>query len=189
MSNVAHLKAVSPSTQLACAGLTQAEVIAEGPLSVTVALWSGSQPTGEEVEAQLAVAFQYTPSAGDRVLVIGNDEGFYVIGVLAAQRRDHNLSFAGDVEVAATGKLRLRGEQGVELTGPEVVGRAGKLEMMARSVTQHYDRVRQRVVELLSLQAGQTHTVVEGSAYTRAKSATLLTKEKVSINGKSIHLG
>jgi hypothetical protein len=31
--------------------------------------------------------------------------------------------------------------------------------------------------------------VVEGSSYTRAESATLLTKEKVSINGKAIHLG
>jgi len=189
MSNLAHLKPVSPTHHLACAGLTQAEVIAPGPLAVTVALWSGSQPTGEEVEAQLAVAFQYTPTAGDRVLVIGNDEGFYVIGVLAAQRRDSHLSFAGDVEVAATGKLTLRGEQGVELTGPQVQVRAGKLELLARSVTQHYERVHQRVVELLSLQAGRTHTVIDGSSFTRAGSATLLTKEKVSINGKSIHLG
>ncbi len=192
MSNIARLQPKSqPSVlpQLQRAGLSQADVVDTGVLTLELALLSGGERTGARVEARLAVAFQYTPTVGDRVLVVGDDDGFYVIGVLVAQRQENQLSFVGDVEVAATGKLHLRGEEGVELSGPQVQVRAGKLEMMARTLTTQYDRVRQRVVELLSLQAGTTHTVVEGSAHTRAKNATLLTKEKVSINGKSIHLG
>src|SRR5690606_22974543 len=99
-----------------------------------------------EVDARLAVSFPYQPSAGDRVLVIANADGIFVIGVLATTRTEGKLAFAGDFEVAATGKLRLHGLEGVEVVGAEVAVRAGKLEMFARQVTTRYDELRQRVV-------------------------------------------
>lgn len=178
MDNLARLPIASGGPQLG-----PAEVVADETTSLRIRLKSGAT-----VPAQLALAFGYRPTVGDSVLTIGNDDGFFIIGVLMA-RQEARLEFAGDVSLTASGKLKLRGMGGVELEGPEVSVRAGKLEMMARSVTQRYDRVKQRVVELLSVQAGQTHTVVDGSSYTRAENVTMRTKEKVSINGKSIHLG
>ena len=116
------------------------------------------------------------------------DDGFYVVGVLTTQETA-KLSFAGDVELSAGGSLRLHAAEGVELAGAQVTIRTGKLEMMARKVTQHFDSLRQRVVEMLSVQAGKSHCVVEGADFKQADSSTLLTKNKVTINGKAIHLG
>ncbi len=181
MSNVAQLQSL-PSN-LPHSYLGPAEVLAESPASLTLSLRDGT-----EVEAALALGFSYQPTVGDRVLSIGNEDGFYVIGVLTTQGTAR-MSFPGDVELSAGGTLRLRALQGIEIDGAEVTIRAGKLEMMARRVSQRFDSMRQRVVGLLSVQAGKTHTVVEGADYKRAESSTLLTKEKVSINGKAIHLG
>jgi len=49
--------------------------------------------------------------------------------------------------------------------------------------------LRRHVRDLLSLRAGKSHTVVDGSSFSQSKSATILTEEKVTINGKEIFLG
>ena len=49
--------------------------------------------------------------------------------------------------------------------------------------------LRQRVAELLSVHAGAAHAVVDGSSVAQAKSTTILSEEKVTINGKAVHLG
>ena len=65
----------------------------------------------------------------------------------------------------------------------------GKLRMIAGAAVQRFTSLCQRVTDLLSVQAGESQTVVEGTSYAQAKSATILTEDKVSINGKSIYLG
>jgi len=181
MTNLAH---ILPSSEgVPAAYLGPAEITDIAALGVSLQLTNG-----DEVMAQIALAFGYQPLVGDSVLCIGNDDGHYVIGVLATQGSGR-LTFQGDLELAASGTLHLRGEDGVAIEGPEVHVRAGKLEMMARAVTQRFERVRQHVSDVLSVHAGKTHTVVDGPSYTRAQSSTLLTEEKVSINGKSIYLG
>jgi hypothetical protein len=45
------------------------------------------------------------------------------------------------------------------------------------------------VRELLTLRAGQTHTVVDGSAFSQSKSHAIVAEEKVTVNGKGIYLG
>lgn len=179
-TNVARLRrpVSSPASFLGPATVTGA-----GASTVEVAL-----PDGTTAEARVALAFAYEPVVGDTVLVIGGDE-HYVIGVLAAQGKAV-LSFPGDLEVrAAGGELRLTGDRGVSIGGPSLQVQVGKLELVARAVTQRFDTLRQRVTELLSVHAGQSHTVVDGTSHTRAESASILTKENVTINGKAIHLG
>ena len=178
MSNLAHLPNVRTDHFLG-----PAEVCGDDTTHVVLKLSNGHQ-----VRARIALGYGYRPANGDSVLTIGNDDGYYIIGVLLSQN-ETTLQFNGDVALHAAGKLHLRGEEGVTLDGPEVRVRAGKLEMLARQATQRFERLRQRVSDLLSVEAGQSHTVVEGAHYTRAKSATLLTEEKISINGKSIYLG
>jgi hypothetical protein len=164
--------------------LGPATVTRTGPAAVEVRL-----PTGAAVEAQLALAFTYEPVEGDVLLVIGTEGGHYVIGVLDGRGRAA-LEIPGDVSVRAVGGvLRLAGDRGVELSAPEVSVQAGALRMIAGAVVQRFTSLRQRVTELLTVHAAESHTQVDGAAHTQAKSATLLTEEKMTINGKAIYLG
>lgn len=186
MSNVARLRpAPSPAAAPPAARplLGPAEVLKGGAAAVTVRLADGS-----EREAKVALAFAYEPAEGDTVLAIGDEAGCYVIGVLAGTGKAA-LTFPGDLTVRAGGRLHLAGEDGVDIEGPAVQVRTGTLSMLARAVTQRFDSLKQHVVDLLSVQAGKQHTTIEGSSFTSAESSTLLTKEKVTINGKAIHLG
>jgi hypothetical protein len=179
MTNLAHLPV--PRTQELYLGPATVEATGAGTVEVEL-------ESGQRVKARLALAFAYQPAPGDSVLVLGQDQ-HYVVGVLQSNGKA-TLSFPGDLELrAAGGKLSLRGDEGVAVEGPSMQVTVGKLELVARKVTERFMTLRQHVAELLSVQAGESHTVVDGQSYTRAESATLLTKEKVSINGKAIHLG
>lgn len=164
-----------------------------GPATVTRADAAGVEVTlrgGASARAELALAFTYQPAPGDVVLVIGDDEqGRYVIGVLQGSGRA-SLELPGDVDVRAVGGvLRLAGDKGVEVAAPEVSVQAGRVRMIADAVVQRFATLRQRVTELLSVHAAESHTLVDGAAHTQAKSATILTDEKTTINGKAIYLG
>jgi len=143
---------------------------------------------GGKALARVALAYAYEPLPGDEVLVIGSDEGHWIIGVVRAEGRSV-LHLPGDAEIRAEGALRIGAARGVEIASPEIAVSAKKIRMIASEVVQAFTTLRQRVSELLSVQAGQTHTTVEGSMHSQAKSATILTEEKVSINGKEVHLG
>lgn len=185
MSQVAHLHRVAnePSPIPSSHELGPAQVLEATALGVLVA-W----PSGAEREARLALAFSYEPAVGDTVLVIADARGAWVIGVIAGTGKGR-ITFPGDLEIQAGGRLALSGHEGVEIDTPKLEVRAGKLEMIARTVNQRFQSLRQHVAELLSVQAGSTHTTVEGASVTSAESSTLLTKNKVTINGKAIHLG
>jgi hypothetical protein len=182
MSNVAVLN--REWTTAARDHLGPAEVVAVRPLEIEVRLSSGA-----EVPARLALAFPYEPAVGDEVLVIGNEGGHYVIGVLHGQGRTA-LAFKGDVDLRAEGGvLRLRSDKGVEVSAPKMTVITGALEQIAGAAMQKFASLRQTVTELLSVRAGQAHTIVDGSSFTQSKAHTILTEEKVTINGKDIYLG
>lgn len=145
--------------------------------------------TGATVRAQLALAFPYQPAEGDVLLVIGKRAAHYVIGVLHGEGKAV-LAFPGDVELRAMGgSLELTGDEGVSLRGKTVDVTAGKLRVVADAVVETLASAYRQVTGLLRVRAGQTHTVVDDAAFTKAKSATILTEETVKVNGKQIHLG
>jgi Protein of unknown function (DUF3540) len=144
---------------------------------------------GARVSAELALALPYQPAPGDVLLVTGRAGEHYVIGVLRGTGRT-SLAIQGDVEVRAVGgSLDLSGDRGVRIHGPEVQLYAGKLRTVAGAVVEQFTSLCQRVSSLLSVHAGQKHTVVDDDTIEKARSATLLTDETVTINGKQIHLG
>ncbi|AUX41001.1 hypothetical protein SOCE26_024050 [Sorangium cellulosum] len=146
-------------------------------------------PGGQPVRVEMALALPYEPAVGDTLLVIGRDENYYAIGVLHGTGRTV-LSLPGDVAVhARDGALSLSGDKGVEIRGPELEVQAGKIRMVADAVVQKFTSMYQRVSALLSVQAGESHTIVEKTAFTKAKNATILTEETVTVNGKQILLG
>lgn len=184
MSNVTVLRSERADVGKARDYLGPAEVAEVSPAEILVRL-----PSGSLVPARPAMAFTYEPAAGDVVLVIGNAEGHYVIGVLQGTGRAV-LSFPGDIEInAVNGVLDLGGDKGVRIRSSSVEVQAGKLRFLAETVVQKFSSLRQHVSDLLSVRAGQSHTVVDGAQIAQSKSSTILTEEKVTINGKSIHLG
>src|SRR5262249_8664048 len=110
-----------------------AEVVEALPHEIEVRLTSGGL-----ARARLALAFPYEPAVGDEVLVIGNAEGHYVIGVLRGSGRTA-LSFQGDVDLRAEGGvLRLSSDKAVEVAAPEVTMLADKLLQIADAVAQRF---------------------------------------------------
>lgn len=182
----AHLsprRAATPALPAPSEYLGPAEVVRIGASEVTVAL-----PDGPIVPARLALAFPYRPVVGDTLLVIGRANNHYVIGVLNG-KGETVLAFPENVEIRSGGDLRLTGARSVAVEGPEVRVSAGKLHVMAEAAVEKLGSLVQRVRALWTVHAGETETLVDETSLTRAKSATILTEETMSINGKQIHLG
>jgi hypothetical protein len=184
MANVAYIGKDRTTVSALAEYLGPADVRSVEGSDVIVTL-----PGGAAVRVALAFAFPYAPAPGDVLLVIGKDEAHYAIGVLQGSGQT-TLTFPGNVELRAEGgALRLWGEKGVEILGPALGVQVDKIQVIAGAVTQKLGSLVQRVQALLSVQARQMHTVVEESAVTQARSATVLTEETMTINGKEVHLG
>jgi hypothetical protein len=144
---------------------------------------------GAEVRAEMALAFPYQPQKGDELLVIGQQDRFYVIGLLKATG-EVALRFLGDVRLhAVAGKLELAGDEGVKVSGRsiELVGR--KLQTFADSVVHQANSVYQRVRETLDVHAGDKRELIDGNLSVRADRASTITRGVTTINGKEVHLG
>ncbi|MBW2534194.1 MAG: DUF3540 domain-containing protein [Deltaproteobacteria bacterium] len=164
--------------------LGTATVIRSGPAALEVRL-----PTGEIVHPKLALAFPFVPAPDDSLLVIGQDDRYYVIGVISS-RGETQLRFRGSVELRAVdGELELQGDRGVELFGPEIEIKTRKLTVLADKATEIFGTVFTRVKELMSVHTGKTDAIVHGQWSTRSKRAAITSEEAVSINGKQVHLG
>ncbi len=142
-----------------------------------------------QVRAQLALSLPYLASEGDELVVLGKEDRFYAVGVLQGTGKTA-LWFQGDVDMRAVGgSLRLAADKDVHVAGQRLELRATDLTMLAETLKQKLGSVYSRVRGLLSTRAEQTHTVVDDSSLTKAKNASILTEESMSINGKQIHLG
>jgi hypothetical protein len=184
MSNVAYISRERAPISSLAEYLGPAPVLRVEGSDVVVEL-----PGGAAVRAALAFAFPYAPAPGDVLLVIGKDDAHYAIGVLQGAGRT-TLTFPGNVDLRAEGgALRLWGEKGIELAGPGLSVQVDKIQVIAGAVTQKLASLVQRVRGLMSVHAGELDTTVDESAVTRAKNATVLTEETMTINGKEVHLG
>ncbi len=146
-------------------------------------------PTGEEVTPAMALAYPFVPAEGDNLLLIGQGDRYFVIGVLES-RGQTKLRFQGDVEVRAVdGELDLHGGRGVEVRGPKVDVRTRNLDVLAEQATEIVGSAFSRVKELLSVHVGEADVVARGTWSRRSKRASITSEEVVSVNGKEVHLG
>ena len=100
-----------------------------------------------------------------------------------------SLTVVPHAQVAAT-QTAIPPELALDKTLPvDPAVRTGKLQVIAEAAVQRFSSLCQRVTELFSLHAGERHTVVDGTSHEQAKSAAIVTEEKMSINGKAIYLG
>lgn len=141
------------------------------------------------VRAQMALAFPYHCQTDDVLLVIGQDDQFFVIGVLKAQG-DVSLRFLGNVHVHALhGMLHLTGDKGVQVHGETVELFGAKLKLIAGSVVEKAERVYRTARELLSQRLGEKRELITGEWHSASERANIATHGTVTINGKEVHLG
>lgn len=185
MKKVAVLRSERPGLDPWHPFLGPAEVVeVSSPLEVRVRL-----PDGAAATARPALAFSYAPVPGDLLLVIGNPDGHYAIGVLHGKGKA-TMAIPGDVEIRAVGgELSLSGDRGVRVEGERVEVRAGKLALLAEAVVETLGSLRQHVRDLWSVRAGEAHTVVDDASFQQSKTATIVTEDDVIINGRAVHLG
>jgi hypothetical protein len=146
-------------------------------------------PSGACVRAALALALPYRPAIDDVVLVIGRDDAHYVVGVLRGSG-ETALAFEGDVTLhAVRGRLRLTGDEGVEVQGKELEILVSAFKVVADSMVHKAASAYQRVTGLFSLRARDAETLVDGTSTTKAHTAVVLTEDKMTLNGKQIYLG
>ena len=143
----------------------------------------------QEAWALLALAYPYHPEPGDIVLAAGQDENYWVIGVV---RGTGMTSFVapGSISFSApSGSIELSAGHGVRIKAPDVEVKAGRLRLAARSAVEKFGDAWRWVRDTLQVRAGRTRTVVEGDATLRADRIIERATGTVSIDGEKINLG
>lgn len=139
--------------------------------------------------AQLALAFPYQPAVGDLLLVVGQEEAWYVIGVLRGAGKT-SLTVPGDLEIRAPqGRIEMSAGKGVTIRGPLVRVVANKLELAARSVFERFTEATRWIQGAFQLRAGRVRTRVEESYRLQAGRIVQNAQDDVKIDGEKIHLG
>lgn len=159
-------------------------VVAGGGARVVVRL-----EDGPEAQVRLALPFPYRPQEGDELLVVGQGQRYFAIGVLSGAA-PRTLEFPGDVELRAVeGRLELRGEQGIELEAPELTLRAKTLRTFAKQISERADSAVRIVKGLLTEHLGESHRLVAEEDYSQSKRSVTLAQEVVKIDARQLQLG
>lgn len=135
---------------------------------------------GESLTARLALAVPYQPASGDEVLLVGEDDRWFVIGV---------LRFADRAVVAYPVPVTVESTEGITVHAPRVTAEASRLEVFAGTLWQRVTTAFEWVRDLLQRRAGRSRTLVDGQDYTRTGRTIHKSKGDVQIDGDQIHLG
>ena len=166
--------------------LGPAKVIRKQGHSILVELENGD---ANQVLASPAFTFPYEATADDMLLVLGQENNHFAVGVLSGSK-PQTLEFPGDAHVlTVNGKLTLASDQAIELRAPKVTIRTGILRTIATTVVEKADSMRRWVRGMFALRAGESRRIVDGEDSTRCENSTTLAKDTVKIDGDQLHLG
>lgn len=136
-----------------------------------------------------AFAFPYAPQVGDLLLVLGQGDRFFAVGVLGGSA-PKALVFPGNAEVRALGgSLTLASDTAIEVTAPRITMRAGMIRTMAKALVERVDSAQRWVRGLLAIRAGSSRRQIDGEDNTRCQRSTVLARETVKLDGDQLHLG
>lgn len=146
-------------------------------------------PDGSVTTALFALALPYAACEGDDLLVIGEGDQHFVIGVIRGCGKT-SLALQGDVSLRAVGgTLAIAGDKGLQLSSPLIEVHAGDLRVVARAVVETFVTAFQRVSELLHVHARQEMSIVDEASYKQAGTASIQSEGTVTVQGKEIHVG
>lgn len=142
----------------------------------------------EVVWGELALGYPYEPAVGDRVLAIGQDGSWYVIGVLQGTGKT-TLTVPGDLTIRAGGEIEMNAVRGVRIKSPTVQIMARKLELLAQSVFERFTHATRWVKETFQIRTGRWRARVEGTYDVKAERIVERAEGDVKIDGREINLG
>jgi hypothetical protein len=138
--------------------------------------------------ATLALAYPYLPALDDTVLVLGQDDRFYVFGILDGHGVTR-LDFPGDVELRAAGRIRLESRVGLDLDSDRITLRAERLDMVVRTVTEQFVTLYRRIEETLRTVAGREKKTIENESTLHAGRIVRKAEGDIIMDGEQIKLG
>jgi hypothetical protein len=143
----------------------------------------------ETLLALCALPFASQIAPGDVVLVIGNSQASYVIGLLKGNGPTA-LTVPGDLHIRAPhGQILLTAATGIELKSDEVCIAANRLELYAKAVFERFNHVTLWVKETFQLRASRMRTRIEQTYDIRAERIVERADKDVKIDGETINLG
>ncbi len=147
-------------------------------------------PEGHSVRARWAVAFPYQPRCADEVLLLGDGEGWYIIGVLhgrgvIAPRAHDKLSLH-----AVFGKLRIEARRGLHLRGAQLQLLASRqLRIAAERTHWEIGKLQRTVHERFDVFCQHYNDVCMGTLFNRSHKLALRVKQAMQVQGKTIRIG
>ncbi len=141
----------------------------------------------ERCTACVAVAFAYTPTVGDLVLVIRQQRQAFVIGVLHATGTT-KVDVNGDLELRANGRVRLHGAEGVEISGKQVRLRTPLLEVLSTAIVQRCRTMMQRVGDALRVRAGSRQATIDGTDMLKTERTHMRSEKETVINAETVNV-
>jgi hypothetical protein len=143
---------------------------------------------GDLARATMALAYPYRPAVGDTVLVMGQDDRWYVTGVLDGKGLTR-MDFPGDLELRAAGRVRIESQSECTIDAPRLVMRGDRLEMAITAIRQQAASLYQQVSGTLRTIAGRQHTTVEKQSTLHARKIVRKAEDDVIVDGRQIKLG
>jgi hypothetical protein len=137
----------------------------------------------------LALAGFYAPALDDIVLAIGQEDDYYVIGVIRTHGKV-TLTFPADLEIQAPrGRIDVLSGREIRFRSPRMSLSAVDLEVLARTIRESFTSAYRRVRDLFKIRAGQMSTDVDESCHLYAERIVEKAQKEVLIDGESINLG
>lgn len=169
--------------------LGAARVVRVEPGSVVVALEEARGPLPVVVHATSALAYPYTPRAGDQLLLIGDAAAFYVIGVLEG-RGDVSLSNPKGVSIRAEGgALRLVGDRGLRVRGERLRIEAARLRQLAVTSLSTFGERVTHIREMWRVEAGQLDQHSQGRFLLQTRRAVIKALTSARIKSTTVRVG
>jgi hypothetical protein len=141
------------------------------------------------VWASMAMGLEYEPEVGDQLLVLGQEEAYYIVGILHGTGT-LTLSSAGNIHIRAPqGSIDLFAREGVNVRAARFNLKVKRLEILAQVTIEKCNRAVRWVRDCFQLRAGRMRTVVKEEYQVRADRIAEWAKRDVKIDGNKIHLG
>lgn len=136
-------------------------------------------------EAELAIPC--LPGVGDTVLVAGQDDRAWVIGVIDG--RNTVWEVAGDVVIRSGGSIELSAAAGVRVRGTDVAVTGERVQITAGTLTERCGSVYRWVKDAVQERLGRLRQVISGTHHLDAKRIVHRAQGEVEIDGDRINLG
>ncbi len=155
-------------------------------------------PSGETLQARLALSLPYEACEGDQVLVIAQEsDQAYVIGVLKGNGpttitvpADLRLRAPnGGIELESAKDLVLQSGKRVSIEGPDVDLRAGRLQIFSHRIIQKAREVYHWVSDLFQVKSGRARMRCDSTFHLKAHRTYLKGESEIALDGKKVYLG